>query len=64
MTDGHKFKMFVLDLSFIGWYLLGVLLLVVGTLFVLPYDNATRAELYLVLRQNALNNGLCSANEL
>jgi hypothetical protein len=64
MTEGHKFKMFILDLSFIGWYLLGLLALVVGVLFVLPYDNATRAELYLVLRQNALNNGLCSDAEL
>jgi len=27
MTKGHKFDMFVLDLSFIGWYLLGSLAL-------------------------------------
>lgn len=64
MTGGHKFKMFVLDLSFIGWYLLGMLALLVGTLFVLPYVNATQAELYLVLRQNALDDGLCSYEEL
>ncbi|SHI80129.1 DUF975 family protein [Lutispora thermophila] len=49
MTNGHKLDMFILDLSFLGWYLLGALLLGVGTLFVLPYDNATKAELYLVL---------------
>jgi len=56
--------MWVLDLSFIGWYLLGALLFLVGVLFVMPYENATKAELYLVLRKNALDNGLCSYEEL
>lgn len=64
MTEGHKFDMFVLDLSFIGWYLLGSLLFFIGTFFVRPYDDATKAELYLVLRQNAINNGYCTAGEL
>jgi hypothetical protein len=64
MTEGEKMDMFVLDLSFIGWYLLGTLLLLVGVLFVMPYENATKAELYLVLRQNALERGLCSCEEL
>jgi hypothetical protein len=36
----------------------------VGTFFVLPYENATKAELYLVLRQNALEKGYCSPEEL
>lgn len=64
MTSGHKFDMWVLDLSFIGWYLLGTVLLLVGVLFVMPYENATKAELYLVLRQNALNSGICTYEEL
>ncbi|MFZ3170727.1 MAG: DUF975 family protein [Carboxydocellales bacterium] len=64
MTKGHKFDIFVLDLSFIGWYLLGTLALLIGVLFVLPYVNATNAELYLVLRQNALDSGLCGYEEL
>ncbi|MCR8634725.1 DUF975 family protein [Paenibacillus radicis (ex Xue et al. 2023)] len=64
MTAGQKFDMFVLDLSFIGWYLLGVLALFVGVLFVMPYENATKAELYLALRQNALDEGICSYDEL
>lgn len=64
MTQGHKFNIFVLDLSFIGWYLLGALLFGVGTLFVLPYDNATNAELYLTLRENAIQQGLTSYEEL
>jgi len=64
MTNGHKAAMFVLDLSFIGWYLLGTLALLVGVLFVLPYQNATNAELYIILRQNALDNGFCTYEEL
>jgi len=64
MTEGHKFDMFVLDLSFIGWYLLGGLLFGIGALFVRPYDDATKAELYMVLRDNAIQNGYCSQEEL
>ncbi len=64
MTMGHKFDIFVLDLSFIGWYLLGMLALFIGTWFVMPYENATNAELYLVLRADALTQGLCSYEEL
>jgi uncharacterized membrane protein len=64
MTMGHKFDMFVLDLSFIGWYLLGSLALGVGVLFVMPYENATNAELYLVLRKDALETNLCSYEDL
>jgi uncharacterized membrane protein len=64
MTMGHKFDMFVLDLSFIGWYLLGTIALGIGVLFVMPYENATHAELYLVLRKNALESNLCSYEDL
>lgn len=64
MTNGQKMSMFILDLSFIGWYLLGALAFGIGVFFVMPYVNATNAELYLVLRQNAINSGLCSYREL
>lgn len=64
MTDGHKFHIFLLDLSFIGWLILGTLALFIGVLFVLPYINAANAELYAVLRQSALDKGLCTKEEL
>lgn len=64
MTDGEKLDMWVLDLSFVGWYLLGSLALGIGVFFVLPYDNATHGELYLVLRQKAIENGICDYREL
>jgi len=64
MTMGHKLDMFILDLSFIGWYFLGALALGIGVLFVNPYADATNAELYLVLRKNALEQGMCTYQEL
>lgn len=64
MTMGHKFRIFVLDLSFLGWILLGLLALFVGVLFVWPYINATKAELYLELRQKALQQDIASSEEL
>jgi len=64
MTYGHKFEMFVLDLSFIGWYFLGLLACGIGIIFVYPYQYATNTQLYLVLRQNALDRYWCSYEEL
>ncbi|MDX9916476.1 MAG: DUF975 family protein [Gudongella sp.] len=46
MTSGQKGKIFELDVSFIGWYLLGGLLFGLGGLFVRPYHEATLANLY------------------
>lgn len=64
MTRGHKFDMFVLDLSFIGWYLLGALACGIGVFFVNPYRDSTMAELYLALRHNAIMNGVTTPQEL
>lgn len=64
MTRGHKFDMFVLDLSFIGWYILGLLAFVIGTLFVNPYHDATFAQLYLRLRQASIDSNMTSRDEL
>lgn len=57
ITDGEKGEMFVLDLSFIGWYLLGLLACCIGVLFVVPYYEATMAELYITLRDKAIETG-------
>lgn len=54
MTAGHKWDIFVLDLSFILWDIAGYLLFGLGTYFVAPYREATYAKLYssLSLEQN------------
>lgn len=64
MTDGVKFQIFVLQLSFIGWLLLGGLLCGVGTLFVNPYIEATMAELYMAQRAKVLMERRATNEEL
>ena len=46
MTEGSKWDIFVLELSFIGWDILGILLFGIGRIFVAPYKEAVYAELY------------------
>ncbi len=48
MTDGHKWDIFVLELSFIGWHILGgITFHLVDIFWTNPYQYATEAELYL-----------------
>lgn len=63
MTYGHKLNICVLRLSFFGWYFLGVMCCCVGVIFVVPYENATMAELYLVLKGQAIDKEICSREE-
>lgn len=53
MMKGHKWELFVLDLSFIGWALLSVLPFV--SIWTLPYFDITYANYYNALL--GLNNG-------
>lgn len=46
MMDGHKIEYFLLCLSFIGWFLLSVITLGVGFLWLAPYFYTTKAEFY------------------
>ena len=46
LMKGHKWDLFVLDLSFIGWYIVGCLCLGVGVLWVSAYHETARAEFY------------------
>ena len=50
MTDGHKMELFVLDLSFIGWELLGALTCGIAYIWIQPYYTATKANAYETLR--------------
>lgn len=42
----HKWEFFCLRLSFIGWYLLGILTLGIGFIFINPYRYAAEAAFY------------------
>lgn len=47
MMQGRKFDLFVLDLTFLGWYLLAcIFTLGIGVLWVAPYNYAARAAFY------------------
>ena len=50
MMKGHKWQLFCLDLSFIGWYIVGSLCFGIGTLFVMPYHYTAKCNFYEALR--------------
>ena len=46
LMHGHKMDLFLLGLSFIGWSLLSILTLGIGSIFLNPYINAAYAAFY------------------
>ena len=50
MTKGHKWELFVLELSFIGWNLLCVVTFGIALIWVLPYMQVTYANAYNLLK--------------
>ena len=50
MTSGDKGAISVLELSFLGWSMLAVLLCGIGVFFLNPYIEATFTELFLALK--------------
>jgi uncharacterized membrane protein len=52
MMNGNKWRLFKLQFSFIGWFILCVLTLGIGTFFLIPYENAAIAEFYVELKNN------------
>lgn len=51
MMNGYKWKLFCLQLSFIGWALLSILTLGIGFLWLTPYIQATMANFYQNLKE-------------
>lgn len=56
MMKGHKFDLFYLYLSFIGWILLAMLTLGIGLLWVIPYMQTSMAAFYLDMKNDYNNN--------
>ena len=54
MMSGHKGELFVLDLSFIGWMIVGAFCCGVGTFWVRAYMEASHAQFYENLRRTEL----------
>ena len=65
MTMGFKGELFVMYLSFFGWYLLELITFgIVGVFYSTPYRNASFTEAYAFLRERALNEGIATIDEL
>jgi len=53
MMDGHKMELFILVLSFIGWFILGAITLnILTVIFVAPYFQLTFAGFYEKVKGN------------
>ncbi len=46
MMRGNKSELFVLDLSFLGWFLLGIMTMGLALIWAVPYFNVTCANYY------------------
>ena len=53
LMDGHKWDLFVLDLSFIGWIFLCLLTFGIGFFFLAPYIEMAHVEFYRELTEQA-----------
>lgn len=51
LTKGHKFKIFLMDLSFALWYLLGNFFFLVGRVLIQPYYLSAKAHLFIILTE-------------
>lgn len=59
MMDGHKMEAFYIDLSFVGWHILGIITFGIAEAFwVIPYKAATFTEFYAQRRAEAKSEGL------
>lgn len=47
LMSGHKWELFYLNLTFIGWWLLSLVTLGIAALWVAPYQKLTEANFYL-----------------
>ena len=54
MTEGKKMDLFVLDLSFIGWVILGYITLGIAYIWIMPYILATKTNAYNAIKPCAV----------
>ena len=58
MMKGHKFDLFYLMLSFIGWGILGIFTLGIGYLWLMPYMYAAFAAFYQDVKKEYMTNNI------
>ena len=54
LMDGHKFDLFYLQLSFIGWAILSILSLGLGVFWLIPYQMTAQADFYRDIKNGAM----------
>lgn len=65
LMRGHKWEIFKFDLSLFGWYIADICTLrLMGILFVKPYQECCRAEIYFKLREEGKKEKVINALEL
>lgn len=64
ITKGHRWQIFVLELTFIGWFLLSCLTFGIGFCWSLPYYYMTLTNTYHALLQDALESGKIKPEDL
>ena len=64
ITRGHKWDIFVMYLSFLGWDLLCLLTLEIGSLWLTPYKNMTYTNAYHAMLKEAIESGRIKPEDL
>ncbi len=64
ITKGHKWDLFVMYLSFLGWAFLSVFTLGILNFWLLPYMNMTYVNAYHALMKEALESGRIKPEDL
>ena len=64
LTDGHKLDILLADLSFIGWFLLGIITFGIANLWITPYFRMSMTNVYHALLKEALENEKIKPEEL
>lgn len=63
MTEGHKFDIFVMELSFLGWSLLAGCTCGILGFWLNPYMESSFAVMYTEMKNYAITNGIATADE-
>lgn len=56
IMDGHKFDLFVLQLSFFWWYILSAITFGIAYIYVVPYFQTTMANFYNDIKDKTVEN--------
>ncbi len=63
LMKGHKMRFFMLQLSFIGWWLLVGITFGIAAIWVVPYYNATMATFYIDIMPSTSDDSDASASQ-